>query len=150
MTVGVGVLVVALVIGATVGVVTLRRNGRFRRHDSRRPAGDPPNVEHLTPAELGAELGERATLVQFSSAFCAPCRATRVMLRDIAAKRPGVSYVDIDAESHLDLVRRLRVMRTPTVFILDRRGKVLARASGRPDRASVLAVLDGAETSPVG
>ena len=37
----------------------------------------------LTAAELGAELGERATLVQFSSAFCSPCRATRTLLRDV-------------------------------------------------------------------
>ncbi|MCG6498188.1 hypothetical protein MCM47_28745 [Kitasatospora sp. A2-31] len=30
----------------------------------------------LSAADLGGPLGERATLVQFSTAFCQPCRAT--------------------------------------------------------------------------
>lgn len=100
-----------------------------------------PGPDRLVAADLGTELGERATLVQFSSAFCAPCRATRLVLRDIAAKEDGVAYVDIDAESHLDLVRRLDVVRTPTVLVLDPRGRIIARAAGRPRRAQVTAVL---------
>ena len=95
----------------------------------------------LTTDDLGGRLGTRATLVQFSSAFCAPCRATRQVLRDVAAKEAGVAYVEIDAESHLDLVRRLDVRRTPTVMVLDRDGQVMTRASGRPRRPDVLAAL---------
>ncbi|HZC27562.1 MAG TPA: thioredoxin family protein, partial [Actinopolymorphaceae bacterium] len=76
----------------------------------------------LAAADLGTDLGERATLVQFSSAFCAPCRATRQLLRDIAAKEPGITYAEIDAESHLGLVRRLHILRTPTVLVLDADG----------------------------
>ncbi|HEY7323967.1 MAG TPA: thioredoxin family protein, partial [Streptosporangiaceae bacterium] len=69
----------------------------------------------LTGEQIGSTLGERATLVQFSSAFCAPCRATRRILADVAEMTGGVQYVEIDAESRLDLVRRLNVLRTPTV-----------------------------------
>jgi thiol-disulfide isomerase/thioredoxin len=60
----------------------------------------------LTGEQIGGALGERATLVQFSSAFCAPCRATRRILADVAGMTGGVAYVEIDAESRLDLVRR--------------------------------------------
>ncbi|GAA2250866.1 thiol reductase thioredoxin [Streptomyces ruber] len=95
----------------------------------------------LGAAELGTDLGERATLVQFSSAFCAPCRATRRVLTDVAAMVPGVAHVEIDAEQHLALVRELEIDRTPTVLVLDAAGHVVRRAAGRPRRADVIAAL---------
>ncbi|MGW7381240.1 TlpA family protein disulfide reductase [Streptomyces sp. NPDC054794] len=97
--------------------------------------------KRLGAAELGGALGERATLVQFSSAFCAPCRATRRVLGEVAAMVPGVAYVDIDAEAHLDLVRDLEILKTPTVLILDADGRVVRRATGQPRRAHVIAAL---------
>ncbi|MEU0715813.1 thioredoxin family protein [Streptomyces lavendulocolor] len=91
--------------------------------------------------ELGAELGERATLVQFSTAFCQPCRATRRTLAEVAAMVDGVAHIEIDAEDHLDLVRELDVVRTPTVVVLDGRGRVVRMAAGQPRRADVIAAL---------
>nr|WP_229825044.1 thioredoxin family protein [Nonomuraea spiralis] len=93
---------------------------------------------------LGAAMGERATLVQFSTAFCQPCRATRRVLADVSALVPGVTHVEIDAESRLDLVRRLDIMRTPTVIVLDPSGNVVKKASGQPRKADVLAALAAA------
>ncbi|MEU2509650.1 thioredoxin family protein [Streptomyces sp. NPDC007863] len=89
----------------------------------------------------GAELGERATLVQFSSAFCQPCRATRRVLDEVAAMVPGVAHVEIDAEEHLGLVRDLGVTRTPTVLVLDAAGVIVRRATGQPRKADVIAAL---------
>ncbi|NRQ48483.1 thioredoxin family protein [Aeromicrobium sp. YC3-14] len=100
--------------------------------------------EVVTAEQIGAPLGERATMVQFSSAFCSPCRATRVLLADIADKVDGVVTVEIDAEEHLELVRELDIMRTPTVLVLDAAGVVTTRASGLPRRDQVLAALDAA------
>jgi thioredoxin-related protein len=57
---------------------------------------------------------------------------------------PGVRHVEIDAESHLDLVRRLDVRRTPTVLVLDGQGRVVRRASGQPRPADVIAALGAA------
>ena len=90
---------------------------------------------------LATDLGERATLLQFSSAFCAPCRATRRVLADIASVVPGVEHVEIDAEHHLELVRRLGILRTPTTLVLDQFGHELSRASGAPRKEQVLASL---------
>lgn len=98
----------------------------------------------LTGEQIGGALGERATLVQFSSAFCAPCRATRRILADVADMTSGVEYVEIDAESRLDLVRRLNVLRTPTVLVLDADGGVVRRASGQPRKADVIAAIGAA------
>ncbi|MFV0131115.1 TlpA family protein disulfide reductase [Streptomyces sp. HMX112] len=98
-------------------------------------------VAVLGPDRLGAELGERATLVQFSSAFCQPCRATRRTLAHVAGLVDGVAHVEIDAEEHLALVRELGVVRTPTVLVLDRAGRVVRRAAGQPRTADVVAAL---------
>jgi thiol-disulfide isomerase/thioredoxin len=100
--------------------------------------------ERLTAADLGGPLGERATLVQFSSAFCAPCRATRRVLAEVTGMVEGVRHVEIDAEAQLDLVRRLHILKTPTVLVLDADGSVVRRASGQPRRADVIAALGAA------
>jgi thiol-disulfide isomerase/thioredoxin len=99
---------------------------------------------HVTAALPAAQLGAKATLLQFSSAFCAPCRATRRTLAEVSAIVPGVEHVEVDAEQHLDLVRRLGVLRTPTTLVLDATGHEVARAAGAPRKEQVLAALGSA------
>jgi thiol-disulfide isomerase/thioredoxin len=118
-----------------------RRSGRLRVRGQ---------DERLGAAELGGELGERATLVQFSSAFCAPCRATRRILAEVARMVPGVTHVEVDAESRLDLVRAWEVLKTPTVLVLDADGRVVRRAVGQPRKADVIAALGEAVRRPCG
>ncbi|NUP01938.1 MAG: thioredoxin family protein [Nonomuraea sp.] len=89
-------------------------------------------------------MGERATLVQFSTAFCQPCRATRRILADVSALVPGVAHVEIDAESRLDLMRRFDIRHTPTVLVLDSSGNIVKKAAGQPRKADVLAALAAA------
>jgi thiol-disulfide isomerase/thioredoxin len=95
----------------------------------------------LTEADLGGPLGQRATLVQFSTAFCAPCRPIRQILGQVAGMADGVSYVEVDAAERLDLVRRLRINSTPTVLVLGPDGAVAKRAVGAPRKADVIAAL---------
>jgi thiol-disulfide isomerase/thioredoxin len=96
---------------------------------------------HVAVALPAAELGERATLLQFSSAFCAPCRATRRTLSDVAGRVPGVTHVEVDAEHHLELVRTLGILRTPTTLVLDSVGREVTRATGAPRTEQVYAAL---------
>ncbi|GGX95741.1 TlpA family protein disulfide reductase [Streptomyces fructofermentans] len=131
---GLAVCLVVLALASVYGVLHGRRSGRVRVRG--RDGG-----KRLGAAELGEELGERATLVQFSSAFCAPCRATRTVLGEVAGMVPGVRHVEIDAEDHLDLVRALDILKTPTVLVLDADGRVVRRATGQPRRADVIAAL---------
>lgn len=133
---GLVALLVALAAASALGF-WLRGSGRRLAN----PTPAAVDVPLLGPGDLGADLGERATLVQFSSAFCQPCRATRRILDDVARDVAGVAHVEIDAESHLELVRRLDVRRTPTVLVLDARGSVVRRASGQPRRVDVIAAL---------
>ncbi|MEU3499130.1 thioredoxin family protein [Kitasatospora cineracea] len=125
---------VVLVVAGGFGVLRKARDGRLRVR-----GGD--GAVRLTGAELGAPLGARATLVQFSTSFCQPCRATRRTLAEVAGMVEGVAHVEVDAESQLELVRRLEVLRTPTVLVLDASGRVVRRAAGQPRRADVIAAL---------
>ncbi|MEV6564905.1 TlpA family protein disulfide reductase [Streptomyces kronopolitis] len=109
-----------------------------------RERDDRGGAVRLDAARIGAELGERATLLQFSSAFCQPCRATRRTLAEVAAMVEGVAHVEIDAEDHLALVRELAVERTPTVLVLDAAGVLVRRATGQPRKADVIAALGAA------
>lgn len=129
-------LAVTLLASAAFGVVWARRNGRTRT------VAAAPGLSDDDLAALGIDgLGERATLVQFSSAFCAPCRATRRILGEVSSMVDGVAYAEVDAETHLDAVRRFHVLRTPTVLVLDRDRRVVVRASGQPRKADVLAAV---------
>lgn len=144
-TAGLIVIAVTLGLATSAGLVWRQRNGVLRpaRPAVPRPRSGPGTVAgpDLTSDDLGAPLGPRATLLQFSSAFCAPCRATRRVLAGVAAMTDGIAHVEIDAESHLDLVRRLDVRRTPTVFVLGPDGRIARRASGQPRTADVIAAL---------
>jgi thiol-disulfide isomerase/thioredoxin len=124
-------LAAAVAVAAVVGVWWRSRQGRLT---DGRPAA-------YAWDDLGVELGDRATFVQFSSAFCQPCRATRVVLSQLVGQVEGVSHREVDAESHLDAVRALGVHKTPTTLVLDGRGREVARAAGVPRREQVLALL---------
>ena len=145
-------LVVVLGGSLAAGLTWRNRNGTMRAPGpsgvSEPTAGEPTEGEQpaarglaITSAELGVPLGPKATLVQFSTAFCAPCRATRRVLTEVAGMTAGVTHVEIDAESRMDLVRSLDVRRTPTVFVLGPDGRVAKRASGQPRKADVIAAL---------
>lgn len=145
--VGVVVLVVVLVAATAFGLWRRRTDGAVKDVDagahavSRHHDIGQEQLMHITEQDIGAPLGEQATLVQFSSAFCQPCRATRQVLTSVTQMVPDVAHVEVDAEAHLDLVRRLHVMRTPTVFVLDSAGAIRRRASGTPRKADIIAAL---------
>jgi thiol-disulfide isomerase/thioredoxin len=146
MTTGQWVLLVCVLFVVGFAVYRVATDGRFRgTHRVRGAGSDPASAETaatvLTSAGVAVPLGERATLLQFSSAFCAPCRATRRVLGEVVGLVAGVTHVEVDAEQHLEVVRTLRVLRTPTTLILDADGREVSRAAGLPQRDQVLAAL---------
>jgi hypothetical protein len=136
-----GLIVLAVVLAAATGagLVLRKRRGKFNAAPSVGRAVDPVV---LTAGELGAPLGPRATLVQFSTELCANCPPTRRMLGQVALDRAGVELVEVDAAARLDLARRLNVYATPTILVLGPDGAIASRASGQPRKADVLAAVD--------
>jgi thiol-disulfide isomerase/thioredoxin len=128
-----GLIVLGVVL---VGVIAAGLGWRHRDGRLRESAG-----QRLGESDLGTPLGARATLVQFSSSFCAPCRATRHLLADVAGRTDGVAHIEIDVAARMDLARQLGILRTPTVLVLGPQGQIARRASGLPRRADVESAL---------
>jgi thiol-disulfide isomerase/thioredoxin len=123
-------LVSALLGASAFGTWHKASRGKIKQRDKNAPA-----------LELDHQLGERVTLLQFSSAFCAPCRTTKSILGHIADEHADVAHIEIDAEANLDLVRQLNILSTPTTIFLNRDGEEIARAVGAPKRDQVLNAL---------
>ncbi|MDZ8171305.1 thioredoxin domain-containing protein [Microbacterium xanthum] len=118
------VLLLAGTVGA--GMIVRARQGRIRR-------GIPHEV--IQPRRLGADtLGERATLLQFSTEMCAKCPGVHRTLAQIAAGHPGVRHLDIDLTHRPDIAKHFHVLQTPTTLILDAAGAVQSRVGGVPSR----------------
>jgi thiol-disulfide isomerase/thioredoxin len=127
-------LIFLFIPASAYGVWYQRSRGRIKVTENR--------TQLITPVKIGAEFGERATLLQFSSAFCTPCRATKVLLGQVVQDFPGIKHVEIDAESNLELVRELNIKSTPTTLVLDSSGIEISRAVGAPRRSDVVASLN--------
>jgi thiol-disulfide isomerase/thioredoxin len=137
-------VVAVLAAASALGLVLRRRQGTFKTLSQTVPSTSPATAdsrEALTAADLGAPLGKRATLVQFSTEFCSNCPQTRRMLGQVAAEHDGIELIEVDAAARLDLTRRLNVMSTPTVLVLRPDGTIASRASGLPRRSDVLAAV---------
>lgn len=117
------------------GVWYRMSRGKVKRKSSR------ASIDPLLSSAINSELGSRATFIQFSSAFCTPCRATRALLTDITADLDDVRHIEIDAEKNLELVRKLDIRSTPTTLVIDRSGKEIGRAIGAPKRSEILSTL---------
>ena len=134
-------LLVALVLVALVGASTVvgiawqRRQGRIVHTDGRTVVrvADVPGIRRFARG---------ATLLQFSTEVCAPCRATHAVLDEVASGRADVTHVDLDLTHRPDLASRFHIMQTPTTLILDRRGVVRARIGGAPKRDALQAELE--------
>jgi thiol-disulfide isomerase/thioredoxin len=132
------VVLAALVVTGVAAWWLRTRNGAVRT-----PVDDATQAHLPVFARLGVDPGgAELTVVQFSTAFCGPCRATKARLQQLQATRPGLAVVQVDAESHLDEVRELDVRRTPTLFYLGRDGGLIGRSSGAPRPDELTALVD--------
>lgn len=125
--------IVALVALATaLGLIWKGTTGRLHR-----TAASGSRIVRLPEIPRDGSV----TLLQFSTAVCAPCVPTRALLADLAQETRGVQHVDIDLTTRPDLADRFGILQTPTTLILDRDGAITARIGGAPRRDAVHAEL---------
>jgi thiol-disulfide isomerase/thioredoxin len=124
-------LVSVLISASGIGIYYQRRSGVIKRKKRLR----------LSPVELGSDYGDRATIVQFSTTFCSSCRAAKALIKDVVKDQSDIKYLEIDAESNLELVRRVDIKSTPTTLFLDKDGFEIARATGAPKRDQLIKVV---------
>ena len=128
------IVVTVLLVASAYGIFDRKRSGKIKsKKDSQ---------NEIAAHEIGSELGESATVLQFSSAFCSPCRTTRSILNSVISHYPKIKHIEVDAETNLQLVRRLDIRQTPTTLFLDSAGKEIARAVGAPKRDQVIYALE--------
>ena len=124
-------LVLILLISTAIGFWYRSKNGVIRK--KRRL--------HISEAEFAGSYGSRITILQFSTTFCSACRAAKAVISDVVKDEKDISYLEIDAESNLALVRKVDVRSTPTTIFLDKDGYEIARATGAPKRDQLQKVI---------
>ena len=120
-----------LLISTAIGFYYRSKNGVIRK--KRRL--------HISEAEFAGSYGSRVTILQFSTTFCSQCRAAKSLISDVVKDQSDISYLEIDAESNLALVRKVDVRSTPTTIFLDKGGYEIARATGAPKRDQLQKVI---------
>jgi thiol-disulfide isomerase/thioredoxin len=95
----------------------------------------------ISEVELNQKLGKKATIVQFSTTFCSECRTAKAIINDVVKDLEEITLVEVDAESNLDLVRRVDIRSTPTTIFLDSKGFEIARAKGAPKRDQLIKAI---------
>lgn len=123
------VLAALVAVSVAVGLVMRARQGRARR------TVDPDRVD---PRLVGVERwSDEATLVQFSTEFCARCPGVHRTLAAIADDHDGVEHVEVDLTHRSDLAKHFHVLQTPTTFVIDGAGVIRTRFGGPVARATV-------------
>ena len=95
----------------------------------------------ISEGEFGGKYGSRLTILQFSTTFCSECRTAKAIVKDVVKDSKDITYVEVDAESNLDLVRRVDIRSTPTTIFLDSKGFEIARAKGAPKRDQLIKAI---------
>ena len=95
----------------------------------------------ISESEFDGRYGSRLTILQFSTTFCSECRTAKAIVKDVVKDFKDIAYVEVDAESNLDLVRKVDIRSTPTTIFLDSKGFEIARAKGAPKRDQLIKAI---------
>jgi thioredoxin 1 len=99
-------------------------------------------VTHVTDDSFQAEVleSEQPVLVDFTAAWCPPCRAMKPVLAELAAEQPALRIVQVDVDEHQQAAARYEVLSMPT-FVLFRSGAPVLRLVGARPKGRLRAEL---------
>ncbi|HEU4655884.1 MAG TPA: thioredoxin [Capillimicrobium sp.] len=93
---------------------------------------------------------DRPVLVDFTAAWCPPCRVMKPVLEELAAERDDVRVVTLDVDANPQTAARYHVLSMPT-FVLFRGGAEVQRLVGaRPKRRLAKELDEVLEQQPAG
>ncbi|MEA2421822.1 MAG: thioredoxin 1 [Thermoleophilaceae bacterium] len=93
-------------------------------------------MNSVTDDRFTAEVleSDRPVVVDFTAAWCAPCRVTGPVLEELAAEREDVRFVKLDVDTNQATAARYGVMSMPTFMVFDGGEPVLTLVGSRPKR----------------
>lgn len=83
---------------------------------------------------------EGAVLVDFTAAWCAPCRLMRPVIEALAARRPDLRVVEVDVDACPAVQGRYPVRAMPS-FVAFVDGEPVAQRTGRCDASALEALF---------
>ena len=81
-------------------------------------------------------------LVEFTSPYCYECQIALPLLQ-AASERHDTPLAVIDARERPDLTTKYSIRTTPTILVVDHKGKVTRGWNTSPSEQELLAALDG-------
>jgi thiol-disulfide isomerase/thioredoxin len=132
--------IVVLLLASAFGFYWRSQQGKLKLNKSAESANNDLN------SLINQELGKNVTLLQFSSSFCSPCKATAQIISHLVADMDDVVYIQVASEENLKLVEKFDIKSTPTVIFFNRDGIEVGRAVGVPTKEQVLISINTVRT----
>jgi thioredoxin 1 len=125
-------------------------SGGNRRHhgsdlDRARRAATVGPMNAITDDAFAAEVleSDKPVLVDFTAAWCPPCRVMNPILAELANERDDLRVVSLDVDDNQETAARYGVLSMPT-FMLFRAGEPVLRLVGSRPRKRLEAELAAA------
>ncbi len=101
------------------------------------------SIATVDDAHFAAEVLESdvPVLVDFTAAWCPPCRMMHPILEDVASARDDVRIVQVDVDEQQEAAARYGILSMPT-FVLFRGGQEILRMTGARPRRRLEQELD--------
>ena len=103
------------------------------------------SLHAVTQSNFTAEVleSEKPVLVDFTAAWCPPCRAMNPILDQLAAERDDIKIVSVDVDTEQELASQWGVMGMPT-FLLFQNGQPIQQLVGSRPRKRLESELEQA------
>lgn len=138
------ILVAVLLVGAVIGILARRREGRVRNAPAAKATAPEDTQRTALLAAAGVGAAQPAVL-HFSAEWCGPCAAVRRVVggvvADLAETQAPPRDIEVDIDAEPALARELNVLSLPTTFVFDAEGRERFRISGVPKTADLRSAL---------
>ena len=90
----------------------------------------------MTPEQFTARVleADKPVLVDFTAAWCPPCRAMKPILAALDAERDDLDLVEVDVDASTDVAARYGVLSMPTFMLFVHGQPVQTLVGARPRR----------------
>jgi thioredoxin 1 len=93
-------------------------------------------MEQITDDQFASAVleSDRPVVVDFTAAWCAPCRVMGPVLDELAGEREDLRFVKLDVDANQTTAARYGVMSMPTFVVFEGGEPVLTLVGSRPKR----------------